>query len=101
MHRAEGLLVIGDAEATLYLHEKAVVETVDACKWTDSPYPDQNIKCTCGGGDGWPCPETPISDPGLVGERILYMDPAKYVDPIADGQDYAVKLHYCPSASCP
>ena len=100
MHRAEGLMVIGDSDATLYLYEKAVLETVDACKWTDDHFTNL-IKCNCAVGDAWPCPAEPSSNQALMGARILYMDPDKFVDPNGDGQNYAVRLRYCAGSACP
>jgi hypothetical protein len=41
-------------------------------------------------------------DPNLDGEQIYFMNPDKFVDPIGNGENYAVKVTYCPAGVvCP
>ena len=99
-HRAEGMIQIGGGAAEIYLKEKGHLEFVDACQGTEGHQYSGLIHCDCTGHTLWPCPDTPI-DGTHIGERILYMDPDKFIDPIGDGQNYAVKVKYCPPGACP
>jgi len=99
-HRAQGLIQIGGGATEIYLKEKSYPEVVDACQGTDGHQYSGLIHCDCTGHTDWPCPDTPI-DGTHIGERILYMDPDKFIDPIGDSQNYAVKVKYCPPGACP
>jgi Big-like domain-containing protein len=100
-HRAEGMIVIGGGGVTeIYLKEKSLIEYVDACQGTDGHQYSGLVRCDCTGQTLWPCPDTPI-DGSKIGQRVLYMDPDKFVNPIGDGQNYAVKIKYCPPGTCP
>jgi hypothetical protein len=99
-HRAVGMIQIGGGVTEIYLKEKSYAEFVDACQGTDGHQYSGLVRCDCTGQTLWPCPDTPI-DGSKIGQRILYMDPDKFVNPIGDGQNYAMKIKYCPPGTCP
>jgi hypothetical protein len=94
-HRAEGIIEIdGATQTTVYWKEKGWNETVNTC----SRSPNNWAKCTCPGGDPWPCPATPVKAAN-IGQRIYYLTPDKFID--GSSNPFPVKIDYCPSGGCP
>ncbi|MBW2277019.1 MAG: hypothetical protein JRF63_05970, partial [Deltaproteobacteria bacterium] len=92
MQRAEGIITVGSGAETVYLEEKGH-GTVDGCKWVTGT--DNRIRCSCSNST-WPCPAEPISIPGLVGGPLEFFVQDRLNNPGA-GQDYPVRVEYCPS----
>jgi len=109
MNRAEGIIVLGPTDATLYLHERGK-DTVDGCHSLATPIgtgtAENRIRCSCDHSI-WPCCDDarctykePLSIPALIGGPVEMMTRDRFADPIGDGQDYAVEVKYCASGSC-
>ncbi len=74
--------------------EKAT-EVVPTCSTAlQGGSPADRIKCTCVGGDPWPCPLTPNGNAG--GGNVV-----RYFDPNLDGASGALRVQYCPTGACP
>jgi len=92
-HRAEGIIEIDGTARTLYWREKGWLENVAPCQRSNNTW----AKCDCSGDSTWPCPSLPNS---RVGERIWYLTPDRFTNP-GNGQDYPVRIEYCPNGPCP